>query len=144
MKINIASDHAAIPLRIRLAGHMTELGHEVTDFGPPEGERVDYPDNAKAACQELSSGDVDRVVLVCGSGIGMAMSANKIKNCRAAVLHNQWEGEMTRRHNNANVACFGARAIGEELAIASLNAFLNAEFEGDRHAGRVAKMDALD
>ncbi len=144
MKIVISSDHAAVALRTKLAALMTELGHDVTDLGPADGDRVDYPDNAKVACERVATGDADRVVLVCGSGIGMAMSANKVKDCRAAVLHNQWEAEMTRRHNNANVACFGARAIGEDLALACLEVFLKTDFEGGRHEGRIAKMDALD
>ncbi|MHC4841214.1 MAG: ribose 5-phosphate isomerase B [Planctomycetota bacterium] len=144
MKIAISSDHAAIGLRQRLASHLSEAGHEVEDLGPADGERVDYPDNARTACEKLSAGEVDRVVLVCGSGIGMAMSANKVKGCRAVVLHNQWEAELTRLHNNANVACFGGRAIGEELAIACLDVFMKTEFEGGRHEGRVAKIDALD
>ncbi|MCF6228654.1 MAG: RpiB/LacA/LacB family sugar-phosphate isomerase, partial [Planctomycetes bacterium] len=90
MKIVISSDHAAVALRLKLANQMTELGHEVTDLGPAEGERVDYPDYAKVACEKVAAGEAERVVLVCGSGIGMAMSANKVKDCRAAVLHNQW------------------------------------------------------
>lgn len=144
MKIVFSSDHAAVALRLKLAELTTKLGHDVTDFGPAEGERVDYPDNAKLACEKVATGEAELVVLVCGSGIGMAMSANKVKDCRAAVLHNQWEAEMTRRHNNANVACFGARAIGEDLALACLEVFLATDFEGGRHEGRVAKMDALD
>jgi ribose 5-phosphate isomerase B len=144
MKLVIAADHAAIETKAQVVEFLRTLGHQVEDIGPHTKERVDYPDFAQRACKLLVQDECDRVVLLCGSGIGMAMSANKVPGCRAAVIHDPWEGAMSRRHNNANVACFGARSMGIEMIQAGLKVWLETEFEGGRHAGRVAKMNALD
>ena len=144
MKLVTAADHAAIGMKDELVLYLKSLGHQVEDIGPFTKDRVDYPDFAMRACRLLVQGECDRVVLVCGSGIGMAMSANKVPGCRAVVIHNSWEAEMSRRHNNANVACFGARSMGIELVTSSVKVFLETEFEGGRHTGRVAKMSKLD
>jgi len=144
MKLVIAADHAAVDMKEEIASYLRELGHHVEDLGPFNKDRVDYPDFAARACARLAEDECDRVVLVCGSGIGMAMSANKIPGCRAAVIHGPWEGEMCRRHNNANVACFGARSMGIDVVKAGLKAFLESPFDGGRHTGRVAKMSRLD
>jgi ribose 5-phosphate isomerase B len=144
MKIAIASDHAGFEMKHLLAAYLKESGHHVDDLGPFNPDRVDYPDFAKRACQRLVDRSVHRVVLVCGSGIGMAMSANKVPGCRAVVVHNGWEAEMSRRHNNANVACFGSRSMGIDVVKNSLDVFLSSEFDGGRHTGRVAKMSKLD
>lgn len=144
MKIAVAADHAAVEMKDELVHFLKELGHKVDDLGPFSKDRVDYPDFAARACDLLVKDEVDRVVLVCGSGIGMAMSANKIPGCRAAVVHDPWEAEMCRRHNNANVACFGSRSMGIEMVTASLKVFLESGFDGGRHTGRVAKMSRLD
>ncbi|MCB9894673.1 MAG: ribose 5-phosphate isomerase B [Planctomycetes bacterium] len=144
MKLVTAADHAAVDMKDELVRFLKELGHQVEDLGPFSKDRVDYPDYAARACQLLMQDECDRVILVCGSGIGMAMSANKVSGCRAAVIHNSWEAEMCRRHNNANVACFGARSMGIEIVTGSLKVFLETEFEGGRHTGRVAKMSRLD
>lgn len=144
MKLVIAADHAAIDMKEAVGAYLRQHGHDVEDLGPFTKDRVDYPDFAERACRLLVQDECDRVVLVCGSGIGMAMSANKVPGCRAAVIHDPYEAEMCRRHNNANVACFGARTQGIEIVLASLKIFLNTEFEGGRHTDRVAKMNALD
>lgn len=144
MKIAIAGDHAALELRQLVAKVLKDLGHEVQDLGPFNADSVDYPDFAKSACERVSRGEAERAVLVCGSGIGMAIAANKVKGCRAAVLHNEFEAEMTRRHNNANVACFGARQHGPAIVERCLKLFLETPFEGGRHAARVDKINALD
>ena len=144
MKLVIAADHAAVEMKDELVKFLKELGHHVDDLGPFSKDRVDYPDFAARACERIAQDECDRVVLVCGSGIGMAMSANKVPGCRAVVIHNSWEAEMSRRHNNANVACFGARSMGIEVVTSSLKVFLETEFEGGRHTGRVAKMSKLD
>ena len=144
MKLVAAADHAAVEMKDEVVQFLKKQGHQVEDIGPFTKDRVDYPDFAQRACQLLVQGECDRVVLVCGSGIGMAMSANKVPGCRAVVIHNSWEAEMSRRHNNANVACFGARSMGIELVTSSLLVFLATQFEGGRHTGRVAKMSKLD
>lgn len=144
MNIVIASDHAGFAFKESLRHWLKEKGHVVEDAGPYSDQRVDYPDFAAQACERLVKGLAHRVVLVCGSGIGMAMSANKVPGCRAAVIHNEWEAEMSRRHNDANVACFGARSMGPDVVQASLLRFLATEFEGGRHADRVGKMNHLD
>jgi ribose 5-phosphate isomerase B len=144
MKIVIAADHAAVEMKETVGAFLRQSGHHVEDLGPFNKDRVDYPDFAERACKLLVQDEADRVVLLCGSGIGMAMSANKVPGCRAAVIHDPYEAEMCRKHNNANVACFGARTQGIEMVCASLKVFLSTEFEGGRHTGRVAKMNALD
>lgn len=144
MRIAVAADHAAIEMKNELVSFLKEDGHQVDDLGPFSADRVDYPDYAARACTRLAENSAHRVVLVCGSGIGMAMSANKIPGCRAVVVHNGWEAEMSRRHNNANVACFGARSMGIDVVKQSLRVFLATEFDGGRHTNRVAKMSKLD
>ena len=144
MKIAIAADHAGYELKHKRAAYLREAGHHVDDQGPCSDERVDYPDFAERACRRLVDKSVHRVVLVCGSGIGMAMSANKVSGCRAVVAHNSWEAEMSRRHNNANVICFGSRSMGIDVVKHSLDVFLATEFDGGRHTGRVAKISRLD
>ncbi len=144
MNIVIASDHAGFEMKEALRHWLKEKGFHVEDAGPLDTQRVDYPDFAARACDVLRKGLAHRAVLVCGSGIGMAMSANKVSGCRAAVIHNEWEGEMARKHNDANVACFGARSMGPDVVQASLVRFLATEFEGGRHADRVGKMGKLD
>jgi ribose 5-phosphate isomerase B len=144
MKLCIAADHAAVEMKETVGQWLRTHGHHVEDLGPFTKDRVDYPDFAERACKLMIQEECDRVVLICGSGIGMAMSANKVPGCRAAVLHDPWEAEMARRHNNANVACFGSRSQGIEVVLASLKVFLATEFEGSRHTIRVAKMNTLD
>lgn len=144
MNVVIASDHAGFAMKETLRQWLAEQGHKVQDAGPASDARVDYPDFAAKACEVLQGDQAERAVLVCGSGIGMAMSANKVRGCRAVVPHNEWEAEMSRRHNDANVACFGARSIGIEVAQNCLKVFLATGFDGGRHAERVAKIGALE
>lgn len=144
MKIAVAADHAAVDMKNEIADYLKELGHTVDDQGPFNKDRVDYPDFAARAAHLVSKDEVDRAVIMCGSGIGMSMSANKIPGCRAVVIHNSWEAEMSRRHNNANVACFGSRSMGIEVVKHALKTWLATEFEGGRHTGRVDKMNRLD
>jgi ribose 5-phosphate isomerase B len=144
MKIAIASDHAGYDMKSELVRLLKEEGHSVDDLGPADANRVDYPDFAARLAGSIAKGINQRGVLVCGSGIGMAMSANKVPGGRAVVAHNSWEAEMSRRHNNANIICFGARSMGIEVVAHSLKVFLATEFEGGRHADRVSKMSRLD
>lgn len=143
MRVATGSDHAGYRLKGRLAGRLAELGHEVVDLGAHGEDRVDYPDFGAAVGRAVAGGEADLGVCVCGSGIGIAMAANKISGVRAAVVHDATSAALARRHNDANVVCFGQRLMDDGSALAALDAFLDASFEGGRHAGRVAKLDAL-
>lgn len=142
-RIAIGSDHAGFHLKEVLAQKLADDGHEVVDCGTNSTDRVDYPDFGAAVGRAVSGGDAALGVCVCGSGIGIAMAANKIAGVRAATVNDVTSAHLTREHNDANVICFGERLIGESVALEALDAFLGAEFEGGRHAPRVAKIDAL-
>jgi ribose 5-phosphate isomerase B len=144
MIIAIGSDHAGFKLKQAIVEHLRKAGHDVKDLGPADEQRVDYPDFAERVARSVTQAEAERGVLCCGSGIGMAITANKVPGARAVVLHHSWEAEFSRRHNNANVACFGGRSMGEEVVFASLDVFLNTPFEGGRHADRVAKINKLE
>ena len=137
MKIAIASDHAGFDLKQRVVEH---LGARGVDLGPPSADRVDYPDYAGAVARAIQQGEADFGVLVCGSGIGMAMAANRYAGVRAALVHNAIAARLSRQHNDAQIICLGSRLIGEVVALEAIDAFLAADFEGGRHAGRVAKI----
>lgn len=141
MPIPIACDHAGLPLKEALKAALQAEGHEVTDLGTHTPDSVDYPDFAAKVAQAIAAGAASRGILVCGTGIGMAISANRHAGIRAAVLHDTTEARLTRAHNDANIACFGARTIGAETAMDALRVFLDTPFEGGRHARRVGKMD---
>ena len=143
MRIAIASDHAGYPLKEFLRERLTRLGHEPIDCGTHSAESVDYPDFAKLAAEAVDRGAAERGVLVCGSGIGMCIAANRFPNVRAVVLHDANDAELSRRHNDANVACFGARSMGDEEALGLLELFLSTPFDGGRHERRVEKLSHL-
>ncbi len=143
-RIAVGSDHAGYHLKEQLADELRRLGHEVLDLGAHSTARVDYPDFGEAVGRAVSTGDADAGVCACGSGIGIAMAANKVAGVRAATVHDVTTARLARQHNDANVVCFGERLTGEEEAVAALRAWLEAEFEGGRHEGRVAKLDAID
>ena len=145
MKIVIGSDHAGVEYKAGLKAFLEEKGFDVEDKGPESEESVDYPDFAEKVARAVADKEAEYGVLVCGTGIGMSMSANKVKGIRSAVIHNEFTGKAAKEHNNANVVCVGARVIGMEEAQKSLNAFFEAEFEGDkeggeRHKRRVGKI----
>ena len=143
MKIAIGADHAGWQLKEDIKTFLNTLGHNITDFGTNSGESVDYPDFAKKVAISVSSGKSDVGVLLCGTGIGMAMTANKIKGIRAAVCHNEYTAEMSRRHNDANVFCAGARVTDADTIKKMLKLWLSTPFEGGRHKRRVDKIDDL-
>ena len=143
MRIATGSDHAGYQLKGLLAGRLAERGHEVVDLGAHSEDRVDYPDFGAAVGRAVAAGEADLGVCVCGSGIGIAMAANKISGVRAAVVHDSVSAALAREHNDANVVCFGQRLIDHDTALEALDAFLDANFEGGRHVARVAKLDAL-
>lgn len=143
LTIAVGADHAGYVLKDRIAEHLAERGVAILDLGTNSGDRVDYPDFGTAVGEAVASGRADLGVAVCGSGLGICMAANKVPGVRAAPVHDVTSARLTRQHNDANVICFGERLIGPEVAIDAVDAWLDAEFEGGRHAGRVAKLDAL-
>jgi ribose 5-phosphate isomerase B len=144
VRIAIGSDHAGLHLRAEVAKVLRERGLEVNDLGPHGPESVDYPDFAAKVCAEIASGRATLGVLVCGTGIGMSIAANKIHGIRAALCHTEFEARMARAHNDANVLCLGERVTGAGVAASVLAAFVDGFFEGGRHAKRLEKINALD
>ena len=135
--IAIASAHAGYELKEKLKKHLEEKGFEYRDFGTYSTESCDYPVFAKKACNAVISGECEKAVLVCGTGIGVSMAANKIKGIRAAVCSDTYSAKYTRLHNNANALCMGARVIGEGLAAEITDIFLTTPFEGGKHQRRI-------
>jgi ribose 5-phosphate isomerase B len=144
VKIAIGSDHAGFHLKETLRAWLEQNGHEVTDCGTYSDERADYPVFGEAVADRVAAGNVDCGVLVCGSGQGICMSANKVAGVRAGVIRTSMDAEMTRSHNDANVACFGERITEPDVALAALKVFLETPFEGGRHADRVALMTRIE
>ncbi len=144
MKIAIAADHGGLLLKNGLRDRLLASGHEVTDFGTNSPESTDYPDYAKQVAQAVSAGQFERGVLVCTTGVGMSIAANKVPGIRAALAVNDEEVSLTRRHNDANVITFGGRFTDEETAARQVKIFLETPFEGGRHARRVNKITALE
>ncbi len=140
LTIAIGSDHAGFSLKSVLAGALREGGHAVLDLGPDAGGRVDYPDYAHAVCRAVESGQARFGVLVCATGIGMSIAANRHPGIRCAVASEPVTATLTRAHNNANVLAMGGRLIGEDMALAILRAFLATTYEGGRHEARLAKL----
>jgi ribose 5-phosphate isomerase B len=144
MKIAVASDHRGFNIKDRILSQVAELHHEPHDFGPNTSDICDYPDYGARAARAVSSGEVDRAILICGSGIGMCMVANKFKGVRAALCHDDLSAEMSRRHNDANVMCLSADLLGDRLASRMIELWLSTPFEGGRHARRIAKIADLE
>ena len=143
MKISIASDHAGFEQKELLKAYLAE-NHEVIDRGPDSDDRVDYPDFAGLVAQDVADGAVDRGVLVCGTGIGMALAADKVPGCRAANIINPEFAALCRQHNDANIITLSGRFVDVEVNKEILNTFLTTDFEGGRHTGRVEKIMAFD
>ena len=144
MKISIACDHGAFALKERLKAHLLDQGHEVTDCGTTSADSCDYPDFGIAAARLVAEGACQRGVVLCTTGIGMSMAANKVRGVRCALCHEPLSAEMTRRHNDANVLAMGAGVTGGNLAERILDVFLSTEFEGGRHQRRIDKMMAAE
>lgn len=143
-RIVLSSDHAAIPLRQAIAAHVAAKGWEVVDIGPTTPESTDYPKHGEAAARRVASGECALGIVVCGTGQGIMMAANKVKGVRCGVCADTFSARMIRAHNDANMLALGARVVGEGLALEIVDAFLTAEFEGGRHAPRVAMIKALE
>lgn len=144
MKVVIASDHGGFLLKEELIATLTSLGYEMLDMGCYSTDSVDYVDYAQAAAEAVLSGQSDRAILICGTGIGMSIAANKFPGIRAALCHDCFSAEATRAHNDSNVLCIGARVIGSSLAESIIKIWLGTEFSGGRHQRRVDKIKDLE
>lgn len=142
--IAIASDHAGVALKAELLTELAKLGHVALDQGPADTTSVDYPDYAVKVTDAVTGGKASLGVLICGTGTGMSITANKVHGIRAALCRSEFEARMARQHNDANVLCLGQRVTGGGLALEILRAFLGASFEGGRHAARVAKINQVE
>ena len=143
MKCYIATDHAGVGLKDWSVAYLRDLGIEVEDLGPYSSDRVDYPDYAKKVCEAVLQDDGSFGILICGSGIGMSMAANRHKGIRAALCHDAYTAKVAREHNDANVLCYGERIVGKGVAASIIDAWLASSFEGGRHIQRVAKIEAI-
>jgi ribose 5-phosphate isomerase B len=145
MRIALSADHAGYELKQQLCAHLARQGHEVLDLGTHSTAPVDYPDSAESVAQALSAGQADRAVVVCGSGAGVSIAANKFPGIRAAVCHDTYTAHQAVEHDDLNVLCLGARIIGSALAFEIVDAFLSARFSGeDRHQRRLDKVLAIE
>ncbi len=144
MRIAVGSDHAGFHLKTALRDWLVDKGHDVEDVGTFSAERADYPIYGAAAAAKVASGDADFGVVVCGSGQGICMAANKVAGIRGAVIRDEQDAQMSRLHNDANVACFGERVTDNETAINALRVFLATSFEAGRHQARVDLLGELD
>jgi ribose 5-phosphate isomerase B len=144
MRIAVGSDHRGFSIKSKVVELLRQLGHDVVDAGPQTGESVDYPDIASLVAGQVSKGEVDRGILICGTGIGMCIAANKYPGVRAAPCHDDLTAEMSRRHNDLNVLCLSADMLGERLIDRMIEIWLKTEFEGGRHARRVEKISEIE
>lgn len=144
MKIAIGSDHRGYEVKKRLVALLKGLGHELTDHGAHAADNVDYPDFAFKVATDVGEGRCDRGVLLCGTGLGMCIAANKVKSVRAVSCHDRITAEMSRRHNDANVLCLSAHLLGDDLVETVVRIWLETPFEGGRHARRVEKISRYE
>lgn len=143
MRIMIGCDHAGLELKELIAAHLKTLRHEVEDIGTHSSESVDYPYYAAKVARAVAAGEADRGILVCGSGLGMCMAANRIPGARAVHVCEPYAARMSRRHNDSNILCLGGRFIGRDLALEVIDVWLDEIFEGGRHQRRVELIDRL-
>lgn len=144
MKVALASDHRGVRVKGQILAQIEELGHTALDFGPTDTKSVDYPDFAAKVAEAVSSGMVDRGILVCGTGMGMCIAANKFCGVRAVTCHDDVTAEYSRRHNNANVMCLSADMLGDRLLGRIVEIWLRTEFEGGRHQRRLEKIELFE
>ncbi|MBE6620284.1 MAG: ribose 5-phosphate isomerase B [Ruminococcaceae bacterium] len=142
--IVLACDHAALDLKKKVITHLEDLGYATVDVGTHTTDSCAYPEYASAACQKIQNGEADLGILICGTGIGMGMAANKHRGIRAAICSDTFSASATRLHNDANVLCFGARVVGEGVAMQLVDAFIGTEYEGGRHQSRVDMLTAIE
>lgn len=144
LRVAIGSDHAGFSLKEDIKRHLATMGVDFEDFGCYSPESVDYPDIAKVVSRGIANGEYERGILICGTGIGMSIVANKIPGIRAALCHDEFSARAARQHNDANILVFGARVIGPGLAADIVEIFLKTDFQGGRHARRVSKIIELE
>jgi ribose 5-phosphate isomerase B len=144
MKIALGCDHGGLEHKNAIGEFLKENGFEVVDFGIYEQVSVDYPDIAKKVCESIINGETERGILVCGTGIGMSIAANKYKGIRAAACSEHFSAKYTRLHNNSNILCLGGRVVGVGTAIELADLFVNTEFEGGRHQNRIDKIAEIE
>jgi len=144
MKVAVASDHRGFRLKSRILDKLTTLGHEAINYGPENQDSVDYPDFAVKVAKAVADGEIDRGVLICGTGMGMCIAANKFNGVRATACHDEVTAEMSRRHNDANVLCLSAELLSEQLVDRMIEIWIVTEFEGGRHARRLQKISDLE
>lgn len=144
MKIGIGNDHAAVEMKQQIVAFLEELGHEVVNYGTDTNDSCDYPVYAEKVGRAVVDGDVERGILICGTGVGISIAANKVKGVRAVVCSEPYSAKLSKQHNNTNVLAFGARVIGIELAKMIVEEWLNTEFEGERHQRRVDMISDIE
>ena len=144
MKIGIGNDHAAVEMKEQITEYLQELGYEVVNYGTDTHDSCDYPAYGEKVGRAVVSKEVDLGILICGTGVGISLAANKVKGVRAVVCSEPYSARLSRQHNNTNVLAFGARVIGIEMAKMIVQEWLNAEFEGDRHQRRVDMISAIE
>jgi ribose 5-phosphate isomerase B len=144
MKLAVGSDHRGYKIKEYVKAIAAELGHESIDCGTNDSNPVDYPDTAYVAAMAVSQGKADRAILICATGIGMSMAANKVHGIRAALCHDELSAQVSRDHNNSNVLCLSGDQVGEVLLRKMVEAWLNTEFSGGRHLRRVRKIEAIE
>ena len=142
--IALGSDHGGFELKNHIAEHLKEKGIEFRDYGVFDEKSVDYPDCARPVCEAVQSGTADHGILVCGTGIGISIAANKFKGIRAALCSDVYSAKMSKEHNNANIICLGGRVTGRELAFMIVDTWMETEFAGGRHEGRIAKIHQIE
>ena len=144
MKIAIGNDHTAVEMKNHIQQYLEEKGHEVINFGTDSHDRYDYPVYGKKVAEAIVNGDCERGILICGTGIGISLAANKVKGIRAAVCSESYSARLTRQHNDANIIAFGARVVGEATAEMIVDEFINTDYEGGRHQRRVDMITAIE
>ncbi len=144
MKIGMSNDHAAVEMKFFIKQHLEELGYEVVNYGTDTTERYEYPVAGERLGRAVADGEVDCGIAICGTGIGISLAANKVKGVRAAVCSEPVSARLAKEHNDANIICFGARIIGNEMALAIVDAYLNAEHLGGRHTERVNMIKEIE
>ena len=142
--IAIVCYHGGLELKNHIVKYLQDKGLEIKDFGVHTEDSVDYPDCARPVCEAIQNGECEKGILLCGTGIGISIAANKFKGIRAALCGNVFSAKMTKEHNNANIICLGGRVTGRELAFMIVDAWLDAEFQGGRHSNRIAKIHAIE
>lgn len=144
MKIGIGNDHVAVEMKEQIVEYLESKGHTVVNFGTDSTERTNYPVYGCKVAQAVVNKEVDCGILICGTGVGISISANKVKGIRAVVCSEPYSAKLSKQHNNTNILAFGARVIGIELAKMIVDEWMNAEFEGGRHADRVKMMEEIE